>query len=190
MKQAIQILFIVLLLSVVSLQVVTLISSRLGTQIVKICPTGAISMRGSKAVIDNEKCIGCQRCVLGVSVRFPQTQPQAVRTPIVTSVADSIPSSPLPSPPQNQTVSTKIKEAAKSVQPQTPQQSETKKAYKVNPDSCIGCQLCVSACPTQAISMVNGKAVIDKVKCINCGICANGDGNDFPGCPVAAIKAP
>ena len=63
-----------------------------------------------------------------------------------------------------------------------------KKAYVVNAKKCIGCRLCVKACPVNAISMVNGKAVIDADKCINCGICENGNGGNYAGCPVKAIS--
>ncbi len=58
--------------------------------------------------------------------------------------------------------------------------------YKVNPKMCIGCKLCVSACPTDAISMIHGRAVINADKCIDCGICENGNG-DYKGCPTDAI---
>ena len=63
-----------------------------------------------------------------------------------------------------------------------------KRPFKVNADKCIGCQLCVSKCPVGAITMVKGKAVIDANKCIGCGICADGNGDDFNGCPVKAIN--
>lgn len=59
--------------------------------------------------------------------------------------------------------------------------------FLVNPKMCIGCQLCVSVCPTNAISMIHGRAVIDTDKCIDCGICENGNGN-YKGCPTSAIK--
>ena len=59
--------------------------------------------------------------------------------------------------------------------------------YHVNPKMCIGCQLCVSVCPTDAISMVHGRAIIDVDKCIDCGICEIGKG-DYKGCPTDAIK--
>lgn len=57
---------------------------------------------------------------------------------------------------------------------------------KINPKGCIGCKLCVSQCPVGAISMENGKAVIDNDRCVSCGICVEGNGK-FRGCPVRAI---
>ena len=45
---------------------------------------------------------------------------------------------------------------------------------------CIGCQMCVKACPKQAISMKGAVAVIDPAKCVNCGLCAQK-------CPAKAI---
>ncbi len=59
--------------------------------------------------------------------------------------------------------------------------------FHVNPKMCIGCQLCVSVCPTEAISMIHGRAIIDADKCIDCGICEVGNG-DYKGCPTNAIK--
>lgn len=60
--------------------------------------------------------------------------------------------------------------------------------YYVEADKCIGCRLCVSPCPQGAITMVKGVAVIDADKCNGDGICVNGDGKKFKGCPVDAIK--
>lgn len=53
-------------------------------------------------------------------------------------------------------------------------------------ETCIGCRLCVSACPTGAITFIKGKAHIDPAKCAECGICVDGNGR-FRGCPVGAI---
>ena len=64
-----------------------------------------------------------------------------------------------------------------------------KKYYIVNPKLCIGCRLCEIKCPVKAIKMINGVAVIDADLCTGCGICVNGDGKKFKGCPVGAIKA-
>ncbi len=49
-------------------------------------------------------------------------------------------------------------------------------------DVCQGCLAhpCKEVCPKDAITIVNGRSVIDKEKCINCGKCANA-------CPYGAI---
>ena len=60
--------------------------------------------------------------------------------------------------------------------------------YKVDADKCIGCNLCIDPCPTDAIEMIDGFAVIDVDKCTACGICEDGDNDKFKGCPTGAIK--
>jgi len=37
---------------------------------------------------------------------------------------------------------------------------------------CVGCENCVSTCPTGAISIIEKRAVVDGSKCIGCGKCA------------------
>jgi len=54
-------------------------------------------------------------------------------------------------------------------------------AIKVDAEECVGCESCVPVCPTEAITMVDGKAVIDQEKCTECGTCIDE-------CPVDAIK--
>ena len=54
--------------------------------------------------------------------------------------------------------------------------------YKVT-ESCRGClaHRCIQVCPRNAIQVVDGKALIDKVRCVECGKC-----NDV--CPFNAIS--
>ncbi|HBY58004.1 MAG TPA: aldo/keto reductase [Candidatus Atribacteria bacterium] len=46
---------------------------------------------------------------------------------------------------------------------------------------CKGCGTCVKACPNNALSLKNGKAVVDRKLCILCGYCN-------PVCPEFAIR--
>ena len=41
----------------------------------------------------------------------------------------------------------------------------------VTPSLCVGCDDCVLICPVSAITLVNGKAVIDAQTCIGCKSC-------------------
>ena len=52
----------------------------------------------------------------------------------------------------------------------------------VNKNKCTGCGACVNVCPVGAISMKDGKAVIDQEKCIKCGKCLDV-------CPQGAISS-
>ncbi len=49
-------------------------------------------------------------------------------------------------------------------------------------EKCTGCTTCLRHCPTEAIRIRNGKAVIDSEKCIDCGACIRY-------CPHKAKKA-
>ncbi len=52
---------------------------------------------------------------------------------------------------------------------------------KVDKEVCSGCGVCVDSCPSEAIEMVEGKAVVDPEKCVDCGVCVDE-------CPLEAIS--
>jgi hypothetical protein len=52
----------------------------------------------------------------------------------------------------------------------------------VNEDRCTGCGLCVEACPTGAISVIDGVARIEQALCRECEVCLSA-------CPTGAISA-
>jgi len=52
---------------------------------------------------------------------------------------------------------------------------------KLNKKQCVGCNRCGELCPAKAITMQNGKAVIDRETCIRCFCC-----QEF--CPRGAMK--
>ncbi len=54
------------------------------------------------------------------------------------------------------------------------------KTAVVNEEECIGCSVCISVCPNDAIT-VDEMAHVDKAKCTGCGEC-------IAICPVDAIK--
>ncbi len=51
---------------------------------------------------------------------------------------------------------------------------------KVDEAKCVGCEDCVEACPTEVISMVDGKALVNADECIDCEACVDA-------CPEDAI---
>ena len=53
--------------------------------------------------------------------------------------------------------------------------------YEIDESSCIGCGLCVEACPHNAIHVSNGVATILQSRCQQCGLCVNA-------CPQNAIQ--
>ena len=178
MKTALQILLIAALIALGVIQVLYATGFFARDELIQVCPVNAITMQNGKAVIDPDLCIGCRRCVIGVPGAVAKTN-----TPVQTAVSDTL-SSP----------SALIPEQAKPITPEAKkpgpvQAKESKKLqYSVNPATCIGCNLCVTNCPVNAITMVDGKAVIDNSKCIQCDICVSGNKADFSGCPVQAIS--
>jgi ferredoxin len=51
--------------------------------------------------------------------------------------------------------------------------AEGTKIYYIG-DGCVGCQVCKTYCPAQAINFGNCKNEIDQKKCIHCGTCYRG----------------
>ncbi len=45
-------------------------------------------------------------------------------------------------------------------------------------DRCIACKQCIYVCDAEAITIVNGVAVIDPAKCVECGKCVEVCPND------------
>ena len=56
------------------------------------------------------------------------------------------------------------------------------RAFSFDSELCRGCKKCAVAesCPTKAVSVVNGRAVIDTSKCTSCGVCVGK-------CPFGAV---
>lgn len=44
-------------------------------------------------------------------------------------------------------------------------------SVRLDKDKCVGCMNCIKRCPTEAIRVRNGSAIIIKEKCIDCGKC-------------------
>lgn len=55
-------------------------------------------------------------------------------------------------------------------------------AVQVDLELCDGCATCVDTCPTAAIEVKEGKAVVDEDNCADCGACE-------PECPNSALSA-
>ncbi len=54
----------------------------------------------------------------------------------------------------------------------TPESQKTEPELAVYPAKCIQCGLCVPVCPVHAVTLVDGKPVIDRALCTVCGKCA------------------
>ncbi len=138
---------------------------------VQKCPTKAIEMINTKAVIDVEKCINCGICEKVCPPKaISQIDIEKVKQDTILKVKEE--SLKIKEPLEEKNISKKSEVTEESI---------LKKVYRVIADKCIGCTICVKKCPVKAIEMVNGKAIIDAEKCIGCGLCE-------PVCPVKVIE--
>jgi len=73
--------------------------------------------------------------------------------------------------------------AAKTAETKTAEASIAPKGTKIYyiGDECVGCQVCKTFCPAQAIRFGNCKNEIDQKKCIHCGTC-------YKECPACVIS--
>jgi heterodisulfide reductase subunit A len=53
-----------------------------------------------------------------------------------------------------------------------PQLEHSPAVAQVRESHCTGCEMCVDACPFEAISLVHGKAYVNEVLCEGCGTCS------------------
>jgi len=64
----------------------------------------------------------------------------------------------------------------------------------VDIQQCKGCGICVDACPTGAIYLVEGIATIDAERCDDCGVCVDACPHEAilvtPQVPVEVVRAP
>ncbi len=56
---------------------------------------------------------------------------------------------------------------------------------RINPETCIGCGMCIRYCPSNAISLCDTTAAIDDQLCTECSTCVR-----VKCCPVEAISRP
>ena len=56
-------------------------------------------------------------------------------------------------------------------------------AVIVDLSKCTGCGTCVSVCPSEALKIVDNKAVCSEADCVDCGVCVDE-------CPDKALRLP
>jgi ferredoxin len=149
------------------------------TLCVQACPVKAITMVERKAIIDQAKCIHCGICETKcpvTAISHAESAPADTSRvqkpdPAAAQITGQAEESDQPAPTASELV------------PASPRAVQTDHLFIVSPNRCIGCMVCVKACPVKAISLKNGRAVINAAKCTHCGLC-------YQKCPVKAIDRP
>ena len=54
-----------------------------------------------------------------------------------------------------------------------PETQRYEREMQYDPDKCTGCGACAKICPSQAITMKDGRPVLDRKACTLCGKCEN-----------------
>jgi len=167
-------------------------------QCIAVCPVNAISIQYGKAVIDMEKCNLCGECVKTCPVKA--IQEYRVQSPKIEEERDSSATEIDTSQAQSSSQITPVielkpdsiqtvlhdsiaEEQARNIESETDivEIEPEKKTAIVDIKKCIGCGLCMRACPNDAIELKRGKSIIDPEKCTGSGECVMR-------CPFDAIE--
>lgn len=160
-------------------------------QCISVCPVDAISWENGNVIIDEEKCEGyglcAKRCPVNAIthyVVFKETQNESIseERPIDNKkIPKALDTSSSRTSDREGKIFKPLPDTTNRLKPDKTVEKTSKTKAFVIAKVCLGCRLCVESCPSGAVKIIQGKAVIDPDKCISCGEC-------IKNCPVNAIK--